>query len=86
MGQSAGKSKLAEDSPCSKCVVSNRFLVMALAVFIAVMSFVVLILLWALPLDQTLQIVVTVMSGVAAILALAIAGIPKKCNPCLCTV
>jgi hypothetical protein len=69
---------------CASCVVSNRWAVLAIGILLFAMGAVVAIIVWCIALDQTLQIVVTVISGVSAILAIVLVALPIRCKPCKC--
>jgi len=86
MGQSASSSEVVPDSPCSQCVVSNRFGILALGLLIFAMCVVVVILIWALSFNQNLQITITVLAAVSALFAIFVVVLPLKCKPCLCVV
>ena len=75
---------IIDESPCSKCVVSNKSTVLALLIFIVFLGVLEVILIWAMGLTQTMQIVTSVFAAVMFVLALAGASLPYKCSPCMC--
>lgn len=75
---------ILQDSPCSKCVVSNRSVILAMLIFIVFLGALNVILIWSMALNQTMQITTSIFSGVMFVLALTGSALPMKCAPCLC--